>query len=135
MLFCYYPFLQPLLHHSVRQIGALLPLLRGGVLLQVVGHGDVQQGIALCLLPPSVTGAEVGEGDDLAAKEDFHAVVELAESAGGEPEEFRKDCGADDRSLLDFYHGDEKFMAEGSRCSPKRHCVSQNYYRYNDYLV
>ena len=39
---------------------------------------------------------------DLAAEEDFHAVVELADSAGGEPEEFRKDCGADDRSLLGF---------------------------------
>ena len=29
-----------------------------------------------------VVGSEVGEGDDLAAEEDFHAVVELAESAG-----------------------------------------------------
>ena len=113
-------FLHPLLHHQIRQIGAHLPLLRGGVLLKVVGHGDVQQGIVLCLLPPSVTGAEVGEDDDLAAEEDFHAVVELTESAGGEPEEFRKDCGADDRSLLDFYHGDEKFRAEGSRCSHLR---------------
>ena len=113
-------FLHPLLHHQIRQIGAHLPLLRGGVLLKVVGHGDVQQGIVLCLLPPYVAGAEVGEGDDLATEEDFHAVVELAESAGGEPEEFRKDCGADDRSLLDFYHGDEKFRAEGSRCSHLR---------------
>ena len=114
VLFCYYPFLHPL-HHPVRQIGAHLPLLRGGVLLQVVGHGDVQQGIVLCLLPPSVAGAEVGEGDDLATEEDFHAVVELAESAGGEPEEFRKDCGADDRSLLGFYHGDGKLRAEGEQ--------------------
>ena len=40
---------------------------------------------------PAVVGAEVGESDDLAAEEDFYAVVELAESAGGEPEEFRKD--------------------------------------------
>ena len=39
---------------------------------------------------PAVVGAEVGESDDLAAEEDFYAVVELAESAGGEPEEFRK---------------------------------------------
>ena len=93
------------IHHPVRQFGAYLPLLRGGVLLQVVGHGDVQQGIVLCLLPPSVAGAEFGEGDDLAAEEDFDAVVELAESAGGEPEEFRKDCGADDRSLFGFYQG------------------------------
>ena len=85
------PFRYPLLHHQIRQIGAHLPLLRGGVLLKVVGHGDVQQGIVLCLLPPSVVGAEVGEGDDLATEEDFHAVVDLAESAGGEPEEFRKD--------------------------------------------
>ena len=108
------PFLHPL-HHPVRQIGALLPLLRGGVLLQVVGHGDVQQGIALCLLPPSVAGAEVGEGDDLAAEEDFHAVVELAQSAGGEPEEFRKDCGVDDRSLFGFYQGDGELRAEGKQ--------------------
>ena len=64
-----------------------LPLLRGDVLLQVVGHGDVQQGIVLCLLPPSVTCAEVGEDDDLAAEEDCHAVVELAESAGGVSEQ------------------------------------------------
>ena len=55
------------------------------------------------------------EGDDLAAKEDFHAVVELAESAGGEPEEFRKDCGADDRSLFGFYQGDGKIRAEGEQ--------------------
>ena len=81
------PSRHPLLHHKIRQIGAHLPLLRGGVLLQVVGHGDVQQGIVLCLLPPSVAGAEVGEGDDLAAEEDFHAVVELAESAGGVSEQ------------------------------------------------
>ena len=108
-------FRHPLLHHQIRQIGAHLPLLRGGVLLQVVGHGDVQQGIVLCLLPPSVAGAEVGEGDDLAAEEDFHAVVELAESAGGEPEEFRKDCGADDRSLFGFYQGDGEVRAEGEQ--------------------
>ena len=100
------PFLPPLLHHPVRQIGTHLPLLPGGVLFQVVGHDDVQQGIVLCLLPPSVAGVEVGEGDDMAAEEDFHAVVELAESAGGEPEGFRKDCGADDRSLSGFYQGD-----------------------------
>ena len=105
-------FRHPLLHHQIRQVGAHLPLLRGGVLLQVVGHGDVQQGIVLCLLPPSVAGAEVGEGDDLATEEDFHAVVELAESAGGEPEEFRKDCGADDRSLFGFYQGDGELRAE-----------------------
>ena len=131
------PSRHPLLHHKIRQIGAHLPLLRGGVLLQVVGHGDVQQGIVLCLLPPSVAGAEVGEGDDLATEEDFHAVVELAESAGGEPEEFRKDCGADDRSLFGFYQGDGELRAEGEQVlsSQKRHCVSQNYYRYNDYLV
>ena len=55
------------------------------------------------------------EGDDLAAKEDFHAVVELAESAGGEPEEFRKDCGADDRSLFGFYQGDGELRAEGEQ--------------------
>ena len=109
------PFRHPILHHPVRQVGAHLPLLRGGVLLQVVGHGDVQQGIVLCLLPPSVAGAEVGEGDDLAAEEDFHAVVELAESAGGEPEEFRKDCGADDRSLFGFYQGDGELGAEGEQ--------------------
>ena len=35
--------------------------------------------------------------------------------AGGEPEEFRKDCGADDRSLLGFYHGDGKLRAEGEQ--------------------
>ena len=75
----------------------------------------VQQGIVLCLLPPSVAGAEVGEGDDLATEEDFHAVVELAESAGGEPEEFRKDCGADDRSLFGFYQGDRKLGVEGEQ--------------------
>ena len=46
---------------------------------------------------------------------DFHAVVELAESAGGEPEEFRKDCGADDRSLFGFYHVDGKLRAEGEQ--------------------
>ena len=80
------PFLPPLLHHQIRHIGTHLPLLPGGVLFQVVGHDDVQQGIVLCLLPPSVAGAEVGEGDDLTAEEDFHAVVELAESADGEPE-------------------------------------------------
>ena len=107
--------LHPLLHHQIRQIGAHLPLLRGGVLLKVVGHGDVQQGIVLCLLPPYVAGAEVGEGDDLATEEDFHAVVELAESAGGEPEEFRKDCGADDRSLFGFYQGDGELRAEGEQ--------------------
>ena len=73
-------------HHQTSHIGAHLPLLRGGVLFQVVGHGDVQQGIGLCLLPPSVAGAEVGEGDDQVAEEDFHTVVEMAESAGGEPE-------------------------------------------------
>ena len=73
--------IRTLLHHPVRQIGAHLPLLRGGVLLKVVGHGDVQQGIVLCLLPPAAAGTEVGEGDDLAAEEDFHAVVELADSA------------------------------------------------------
>lgn len=72
------PFRHPLLHHQVRQVSTYLPLLRGGVLLQVVGHCDVQQGIVLCLLPPSVVGAEVGEGDNLAAEEDFHAIVELA---------------------------------------------------------
>ena len=90
-------------------------MLRGGVLLQVVGHGNVQQGIVFCLLPPSVPGAEVGKGDDLAAEEDFHAVVELAESAGGEPEELRKDCGADDRSLFGFYQGDGKLRADGEQ--------------------
>ena len=89
--------------------------MRGGVLLQVVGHGDVQQGVVLCLLPPSVAGAEVGEGDDLAAEEDFHAVVELAESSGGESEEFRKDCGADDRSLFGFYQGDGELRIEGEQ--------------------
>ena len=65
------PFRYPLLHHPVRQIGAHLPLLRGGVLLKVVGHGDVQQGIVLCLLLPALAGAEVGEGDDLAARRTF----------------------------------------------------------------
>ena len=90
----------------------------------------------LCLLPPSVTGAEVGESDDLAAEEDFHAVVELPESAGGEPEEFRKDYGADDRSLFGFNLSDGELRAEGEQGAlRKRHCVSQNYYRYNDYLV
>lgn len=112
---CKFSILRPLLLHQIRQIGAHLPLLRGGVLLQVVGHGDVQQGIVLCLLTPSVAGAEVGEGDDLAAEEDFHAVVELAESAGGEPEEFRKDCGADDRSLFGFYQSNWKIRAEGEQ--------------------
>ena len=92
-----------------------LPLLRGGVLLQVVGHVDVQQGIVVCLLPPSVAGAEVGEGDGLAAEEDFHAVVELVESAGGEPEEFRKDCGADDRSLSGFNQSDWELRIEGEQ--------------------
>ena len=82
-----FPFPHPLLHHQIRQIGAHLPLLRGGVLLQVVGHGDVKQGIVLCLLPPSFAGSEVGEGDDLAAEEDFHAVVELVESAGSVSEQ------------------------------------------------
>ena len=109
------PFRYPLLHHPVRQIGAHLPLLRGGVLLKVVGHGDVQQGIVLCLLLPALAGAEVGEGDDLAAEADFHAVVELAEYAGGDPEEFRKDCGADDRSLFGFYQGDGALRAEGEQ--------------------
>ena len=120
------PSRHPLLHHPVRQVGADLPLLRGGVLLKVVGHGDVQQGIVLCLLPPYVAGAEVGEGDDLATEEDFHAVVELAESAGGEPEEFRKDCGADDISLFGFNLSDGEARAEGEQvlsekalCSPK----------------
>ena len=89
--------------------------MRGGVLLQVVGHGDVQQGIVLCLLLPALAGAEVGEGDDLAAEEDFHAVVELAESAGGEPEEFRKDCGADDRGLSGFNQSDWELRAEGEQ--------------------
>ena len=95
------------------QVGAHLPLLRGGVLFQVFGHCDVQQGIVLCLLPPAAAGTEVGEDDDLAAEEDFHAVVELADSAGGEPEELRKDYGADDRSLFGFYQGDGEFSAEG----------------------
>ena len=94
--------------------------MRSGVLLQVVGHGGVQQRIVLCLLLPALAGAEVGEGDDLAAEEDFHAVVELVESAGGEPEEFRKDCGADDRSLFGFYQGTGSSGQRGSRCSPNR---------------
>ena len=64
---------------------------------------------------PAVVGAEVGESDDLAAEVDFHAVVELAESAGGEPEEFRKDCGADDRSLLGFNQSDGGLSAEGEQ--------------------
>ena len=74
-------------------------------------------------LPPSLVGIKVGEGDDLAAEEDFHAVVELAESAGGEPEELRKDCGADSRSLFVFNQSDGEVRAgqRGSRCSPNRH--------------
>ena len=35
----------------------LSPAAAGGVLYKVAGHGDVQQGIILCLLPPSVAGA------------------------------------------------------------------------------
>ena len=82
--------------------------------------------IVLCLLPPSVAGSEVWEGDDLAAEMDFHAVVELAESAGGEPEEFRKDCGADYRSLFGFYQGDGKFRSEGKQVlSEKALCFPQ----------
>ena len=54
------------------------PAAAGWRSFQVVGHGDVQQGIVLCLFLPSVIGAEVRESDDLAAEEDFHAVVELA---------------------------------------------------------
>ena len=40
-------------------------------------------------------------------------VVELAEPAVGEPEEFRKDCGADHRSLFGFNQSDGKLRAEG----------------------
>ena len=39
-------------------------LRRRCVFLQVVGHGNVQQGIVLCLLPPAVVGTGIGEGDD-----------------------------------------------------------------------
>ena len=48
----------PLLH-PIRQIRTHLPQLRRGVLLQVVGDGNVQQGILPCLLPPEVEDAEV----------------------------------------------------------------------------
>ena len=72
-------------------------------------------------LPPSVVSTEVGEGDDLAAEEDFHAVVELlAESVGGEPEEFRKDSGVDDRSLFGFDQGDGNLRAEGEQVLSER---------------
>lgn len=99
----------------IRQIGPHLPHLRAGVLLQVVGDGDVQQGIFPCLLPPDVLGAEVGDGDYLAAAEDFETVVELGEAAGGEPEEFGKDCRADDSGLFGFHQGDGKVRVEGKQ--------------------
>ena len=99
---------QPLLHHPIRQIRTHLSQLRRGVLVQVVGHGDVQQGILLCLLPPELVASEVGDGDDLAAEKDVHTVVELGEAAGGEPEEFGEDCGTDDRGLFGFHQGNGK---------------------------
>ena len=34
--------------------------------------------MAFAVMASSVAGAEVGEGDNLAAEEDFHAIVELA---------------------------------------------------------
>ena len=70
--------------------------------------------MAFAVMASSVAGAEVGEGDNLAAEEDFHSVVEPAESAGGEPEEFRKDFGADDRNLFGFNQSDGKIRAEGA---------------------
>ena len=57
------------------------------------------------------------------AEEDFHAVVELAESAGSEPEEYRKDCGADEQMTAVFSASTRatgRSGQRGSRCSPNR---------------
>ena len=85
---------------EVGDVGTAAEFLFSGILLEIVGDGDVQVRTFPGLFAPLVVGVHVGEGYDLAAVEDLNAVVEAGLSAGGEPNEVGHHSGADDGGLF-----------------------------------
>ena len=72
----------------------------GGVAEDEVGDGDGEVGAFGGFAAPGFDAVDVGKGHDVAAPEDFDAVVHLGFAAGGEPEEVWTEDGGDDGGLL-----------------------------------
>ena len=89
------------------------PVLLGAVLLEEVGHLDAQLREFRGFLAPGLVAVDVREGSDGTAFEDVEPGIELGFAAGGEPEEFGDESGADDGRLLGFDEGHGLLGEEG----------------------
>lgn len=77
-------------------------VLRGGSPFQIVGDDDSQVGTLFGFFFPSLVAIDVGEGEDLPSLQDLNPVVELSLAAGGEPDPFGTEDGADNGCFLCF---------------------------------
>ena len=84
----------------------VLPVLFRGVLLEDGADGDLEAGDGGEFACPFFVGVYVGEGYYFAALQDFELFfAELGFSAGGEPDVFGHEAGADYGGFLGFYEG------------------------------
>ena len=99
----------------VGDVDVVDPVLLGAVLLEEVGHFDAQLREFRSFLAPGLVAVDVREGGDGTALEDVEPSIELGLAAGGEPEEFGDESGADDGGLLRFDEGHGLLGEEGQQ--------------------
>ena len=75
----------------------------GGALLQEWADGDVEHRVLGQLFAPLLVAIDIGERHDLPVGQDEEPVVDAGLAAGGQPDVFGHEAGADDGSLLGFY--------------------------------
>ena len=94
-------------------------VFRGGFLLQYVGKGDGEVGLAGEGFTPGRVGVDVRKDQHFAAPQDIELVAKLGFAAGGEPDELGAEGAADDGGFLGFHQTDEGGGIPGEEMLPE----------------
>jgi len=94
--------LAPCADEPVGDVDVGFHVFGGGAFLKEGADGDIELWVLGQLLGPFLIAIDVGEGDDLPVGQDQEPVVDAGLAAGGQPDVFGHEAGADDGRLFGF---------------------------------